>query len=148
MDEKTATRARILDAAMNRIKHYGYGKTTMAEIAADAARKALAAAGKTGSQVDAVYCAAANMQRAYPAMAIEVQQALGIDLNGNPGSPLFNLAGLPNGLAHANNTGTAIKKREETHKMAEASKVTAPPASKAALERPRSAIITLDARRS
>jgi len=35
MDEKTATRDRILAAAMNRIKHYGYGKTTMAEIAAD-----------------------------------------------------------------------------------------------------------------
>lgn len=37
MDEKTATRDRILEAAMNRIKHYGYGKTTMAEIAADCA---------------------------------------------------------------------------------------------------------------
>ena len=35
MDEKAATRDRILHAAMNRIKHYGYGKTTMAEIAAD-----------------------------------------------------------------------------------------------------------------
>lgn len=35
MDEKNATRDRILAAAMNRIKHYGYGKTTMAEIAAD-----------------------------------------------------------------------------------------------------------------
>lgn len=35
MDEKHQTRDRILDAAMERIKHYGYGKTTMAEIAAD-----------------------------------------------------------------------------------------------------------------
>jgi AcrR family transcriptional regulator len=35
MDEKANTRDRILQAAMNRIKHYGYGKTTMAEIAAD-----------------------------------------------------------------------------------------------------------------
>ncbi|MGE0597203.1 MAG: TetR/AcrR family transcriptional regulator [Hyphomonadaceae bacterium] len=35
MDEKTLTRDRILQAAMNRIKHYGYSKTTMAEIAAD-----------------------------------------------------------------------------------------------------------------
>ena len=35
MDEKSATRDRILQAAMTRIKHYGYGKTTMAEIAAD-----------------------------------------------------------------------------------------------------------------
>lgn len=35
MDEKAETRERILAAAMTRIKHYGYGKTTMAEIAAD-----------------------------------------------------------------------------------------------------------------
>ncbi|HRO04265.1 MAG TPA: TetR/AcrR family transcriptional regulator [Terricaulis sp.] len=35
MDEKSATRDRILQAAIARIKHYGYGKTTMAEIAAD-----------------------------------------------------------------------------------------------------------------
>ncbi|MET0181706.1 MAG: TetR/AcrR family transcriptional regulator [Caulobacterales bacterium] len=35
MDEKTATRDRILQAASERIKHYGYAKTTMAEIAAD-----------------------------------------------------------------------------------------------------------------
>jgi len=49
----------------------------MAEIAADAANKAIAAAGKTGAQVDMVLCAAANMQRAYPAMAVEIQQAVG-----------------------------------------------------------------------
>ena len=35
MDEKANTRDRILHAAMTRIMHYGYGKTTMAEIAAD-----------------------------------------------------------------------------------------------------------------
>ncbi|HEY4083826.1 MAG TPA: beta-ketoacyl-ACP synthase III [Burkholderiaceae bacterium] len=49
----------------------------MAEIAVDAARKALAAAGRKPEDVDAVYCSAANMQRAYPAMAVEIQQALG-----------------------------------------------------------------------
>src|SRR6218665_3504624 len=49
----------------------------MAEIAVDACRKALAAAGKTPADVDAVLCASANMQRAYPAMAVEIQQALG-----------------------------------------------------------------------
>lgn len=37
MDDKQDTRDRILQAAMDRIKHYGYGKTTMAEIAADCA---------------------------------------------------------------------------------------------------------------
>ena len=35
MDEKTATRDRILHAAITRTRHYGYSKTTMAEIAAD-----------------------------------------------------------------------------------------------------------------
>jgi beta-ketodecanoyl-[acyl-carrier-protein] synthase len=49
----------------------------MAEIAVDAARKAMAAAGKTGSEIDAVICSASNMQRAYPAMAVEIQSALG-----------------------------------------------------------------------
>ena len=49
----------------------------MAEIAVDAARKALAQAGRTGADVDAVLCSSANMQRAYPAMAVEIQQALG-----------------------------------------------------------------------
>ncbi len=49
----------------------------MAEIAVDAAKKAMAAAGKQGSDIDSVLCAAANMQRAYPAMACEIQQALG-----------------------------------------------------------------------
>lgn len=49
----------------------------MAEIAVDAARKALAQAGKTAADIDAIICSSANMQRAYPAMAIEIQQALG-----------------------------------------------------------------------
>lgn len=50
----------------------------MAEIAVDAARKALAAAGREPEDIDAVICAASNHERAYPAIAIEVQQALGI----------------------------------------------------------------------
>jgi len=35
MNDKTDTRQQILEAAMNRIVHYGYGKTTMSEIAGD-----------------------------------------------------------------------------------------------------------------
>ena len=35
MNDKIDTREQILHAAMDRIKHYGYGKTTMAEIARD-----------------------------------------------------------------------------------------------------------------
>ena len=50
----------------------------MAEIGVAAARDALARAGKTVQDVDGVLCAAANMQRAYPAMAVEIQTALGI----------------------------------------------------------------------
>ncbi len=49
----------------------------MAEIAVVAARQALAAAGKRGEDVDMVLCASANMQRAYPAMAVEIQNAIG-----------------------------------------------------------------------
>jgi len=51
----------------------------LAEIAVAAARQALETWGKPVSEIGAVICAASNMQRAYPAMAIEVQQALGID---------------------------------------------------------------------
>jgi beta-ketodecanoyl-[acyl-carrier-protein] synthase len=51
----------------------------MAEIGVAAARQALERAGRKPEDVDAVLCAASNMQRAYPAMAIEIQQALGID---------------------------------------------------------------------
>ncbi|MET0541470.1 MAG: beta-ketoacyl-ACP synthase III [Variovorax sp.] len=50
----------------------------MAEIAVKAAQDALANAGKTAADVDMVICASANMQRAYPAMGVEIQTALGI----------------------------------------------------------------------
>lgn len=51
----------------------------MAEIAVDAGRKAMEDAGLTPADIDAVICSASNMQRAYPAMAIEIQEALGIE---------------------------------------------------------------------
>ncbi|HEX7945439.1 MAG TPA: beta-ketoacyl-ACP synthase III [Phenylobacterium sp.] len=53
--------------------------SVLAEMAVEAAKQAIATWGKDASRIDAVICAASNMQRAYPAMAIEVQQALGID---------------------------------------------------------------------
>lgn len=53
--------------------------SVLAEIAVLAARDALARWGKTAGRIGAVLCAASNMQRPYPAMAIEVQQALGIE---------------------------------------------------------------------
>ncbi|MEJ2814111.1 MULTISPECIES: beta-ketoacyl-ACP synthase III [unclassified Caulobacter] len=51
----------------------------LAEMAVEAAKQAIARWGKPASEIGAVICAASNMQRAYPAMAIEVQQALGIE---------------------------------------------------------------------
>ncbi len=51
----------------------------LAEMAVKAAQDALAAWGKPASEIGAVLCAASTMQRPYPAMAIEVQQALGIE---------------------------------------------------------------------
>ena len=53
--------------------------SVLAEIGVKAAQQALEAAGRDVADVDAVLCAASNMERAYPAMAIEIQQALGID---------------------------------------------------------------------
>src|SRR6478735_1834821 len=50
-----------------------------ADAIAAGTRTALETAGREPGEVDAVLCAASNMQRAYPAMAIEIQHALGID---------------------------------------------------------------------
>jgi beta-ketodecanoyl-[acyl-carrier-protein] synthase len=52
--------------------------SVMAEMAVAAATEALAKAGKSANDIDGVICAASNHERAYPAIAIEVQQALGI----------------------------------------------------------------------
>ena len=52
--------------------------SVMAEIAMAAARQAIERWGKGAERIDAVLCAASNMQRPYPAMAIEIQNALGI----------------------------------------------------------------------
>jgi beta-ketodecanoyl-[acyl-carrier-protein] synthase len=51
----------------------------MAEMAVKAARQAIEAWGKPVSEIGAVLCAASNMPRPYPALAVEIQQALGID---------------------------------------------------------------------
>ncbi len=50
----------------------------LAEMAVAAAREAIARWGKPVERIDAVLCAASNMQRAYPAMAVEIQNALGV----------------------------------------------------------------------
>ncbi|WP_299929756.1 beta-ketoacyl-ACP synthase III [uncultured Pelagimonas sp.] len=49
----------------------------MAEMGVDAANKALEMAGLSGGDIDLVICAASNHERAYPAIAIEIQNLLG-----------------------------------------------------------------------
>ena len=53
--------------------------SNQAEIGVFAARKAMTAAGKTAADIDAVIVACAYTQRPYPAIAIEIQDELGID---------------------------------------------------------------------
>ncbi len=53
--------------------------SVLAEIGVAAARDALARAGRDARDIDAVLCACSNLQRAYPAIAIEIQDALGIE---------------------------------------------------------------------
>lgn len=50
----------------------------LCEMSVKAAQEALERAGKTAADIDGVIVACSNLQRAYPAIAIEVQAALGI----------------------------------------------------------------------
>ncbi|GAB5480976.1 MAG: beta-ketoacyl-ACP synthase III [Parasphingorhabdus sp.] len=52
--------------------------SVLAEIGVKAAEQALERAGRKAEDVDAVLCACSNLQRAYPAIAVEIQDALGI----------------------------------------------------------------------
>lgn len=49
------------------------------EMAVKAATEALQRAGRTAADIDGVIVACSNLQRAYPAIAVEVQEALGIE---------------------------------------------------------------------
>mgnify|MGYP000716519860 CR=1 FL=1 len=51
--------------------------SVMAEMALKAAKIALEKAGRSALDIDAVICAASNHERPYPAIAIEIQKALG-----------------------------------------------------------------------
>jgi len=53
-------------------------QSILCQMAVAAAEQALQRAGRTAADVDAVIVACSNLQRPYPAVAIEVQQALGI----------------------------------------------------------------------
>ena len=100
MDEKPLSSARFVEKASGIKSRYVYTKegildidrmrpkfperkkeeiSDQAEIAIHAAREAMAAAGKKAADIDAVIVSCAYTQRAYPAIAIEVQHELGID---------------------------------------------------------------------
>lgn len=51
--------------------------SVLAEIAVAAAQDALKNAGRTAQDIDGILCGASNMQRGYPAMAVEIQMELG-----------------------------------------------------------------------
>ena len=78
--------------------------SVMCELAIAAAKGALAQAGRSPEEVDCVLVAASNMQRAYPAMAVEVQHHLGCkgygyDLNVACSSATFGLSAAIGALA-------------------------------------------------
>lgn len=69
-----------IDQMRPRIRARGNDEPSlMCEMGLAAAREALARAGRAPADVDAVIVAASNLQRAYPAIAVELQHALGIE---------------------------------------------------------------------
>jgi beta-ketodecanoyl-[acyl-carrier-protein] synthase len=74
-------KAGVLDPAIMRPRNLERANdelAILAEIGVHAAQQALARAGRGPGDVDAVLCACSNMQRAYPAVAVEIQDALGV----------------------------------------------------------------------
>ena len=76
----------------------------LCEMSVKAAQEALARAGKTAADIDGVIVACSNLQRAYPAVAIEVQAALGIngfgfDMNVACSSATFGIQNAYNSVA-------------------------------------------------
>lgn len=77
------------------------------DMAVAAANEALAKAGLAGSDIDAVIVACSNMQRPYPAMAVEVQAAIGAkgfayDMNVACSSATFGIQAAYNAIAAGN----------------------------------------------
>lgn len=75
-------KAGVLDPAIMRprnLERPNEELAILAEIGVAASRDALARAGRDVSDVDAVLCACSNLQRPYPAVAVEIQDALGIE---------------------------------------------------------------------
>ena len=75
----------------------------LCEMAMVAAKEALQRAGRTAADIDGVIVACSNLQRAYPAVAIEVQAALGIegfayDMNVSCSSATFGIQAATNAI--------------------------------------------------
>jgi beta-ketodecanoyl-[acyl-carrier-protein] synthase len=75
------------------------------EMSVAAATQAMQRAGKTAGDIDAVIVACSNLQRAYPAMAVEIQAALGItgfgfDMNVACSSATFGIAQARDSIAN------------------------------------------------
>ncbi|MDX5371989.1 MAG: beta-ketoacyl-ACP synthase III [Pseudomonadaceae bacterium] len=76
----------------------------LCEMSVAAAKEALARAGRSVADIDGVIVACSNLQRAYPAVAIEVQAALGIqgwgyDMNVACSSATFGIQAATNAIA-------------------------------------------------
>ncbi len=77
------------------------------EMGVAAAKEAMAAAGKEASGIDAVLVACSNLQRPYPAVAIEIQHALGIqgfavDMNMACSSATFGIQAAADAISSGN----------------------------------------------
>jgi beta-ketodecanoyl-[acyl-carrier-protein] synthase len=80
-------------------------QSVQCEIGVAAAGEAMAMAGKTAADIDAVLVACSNLQRAYPAMAVELQAALGIqgwgyDMNVACSSATFGIQAAKDAIAN------------------------------------------------
>jgi beta-ketodecanoyl-[acyl-carrier-protein] synthase len=90
-----------------------------AEMALPAIREALAQAGRQGTDVDAVIVGCSNLQRAYPAVAVEIQDALGAggwgyDMNVACSSATFSIQAAVDALRNGSATCVVVVNPEIT----------------------------------
>ncbi|MDA3031187.1 MAG: beta-ketoacyl-ACP synthase III [Actinomycetota bacterium] len=90
-----------------------------AEMALPAIREALAQAGRRGTDVDAVIVGCSNLQRAYPAVAVEIQDALGAggwgyDMNVACSSATFSIQAAVDALRNGSATCVVVVNPEIT----------------------------------
>lgn len=112
----TVDRAGILDPDMMRPRirtRSNDEPSLMCEMGTAAARQALQAAGRRGADVNAVLVACSNMQRPYPAIAVELQNALGAggygyDLNVACASAAFGVQAAVDAVANGSSTAALV----------------------------------------